>query len=274
MINPIWLLVLMSRFWPQVGALALPPGPPADEIRGLLLELFEPPRVIAILPAPPDARVLIVAGNREGLELVRQVLSRPPCCPGDGPQVPVHPVYLKYADARALVRVLEPGLPSLAGLGPVRIVADVPTNSLVVEATEADFALLSPLIAALDKPPFPSSKFALPQVLVASLAEACGEEADTLAAYCHVVEGWRCFPVPAARIDSYDGRYDPDLAARSLPVGLTTLIIMVVDPRHVEHARGNGVKLRCRRGDGGRWKECGVDRGWGEGWEPVAISGD
>ncbi len=272
MIDPVWFVLLTSWLWPQVGAVALPPGPPADEIRGLLLELFEPPHVVAILPPPPDARVLLVAGSREGLELVRQVLSRPPCCPGDGPQVPVQPVYLGHADARALARILEAGLPSLVGLGPVRIVADVTTNSLIVEASEADFELLSPLVAALDKPPFPRREFGLPRILVDSVAAAGG--GDGWAAYCHVVEGWRCFRVPVGRIDAYDGHYDAELEVRALPAGLTSLIIMDVDPRHIEHAHGNGVKLRCRRGNPGRWAGCEVDRGWGEGWEPVAISGD
>jgi hypothetical protein len=60
--------------------------------------------------------------------------------------------------------------------------------------------------------------------------------------------------------DSYDGNYDATLEVPGLHRGLSSLIIFVLGYKYVEHAPGNGVKIRCHRSEQDRCPTCFI--GW------------
>jgi hypothetical protein len=209
----------------------------------------------------------VIIGSRQGVEKAEGLLTPGPCGPVEADDSRVHVLYLEYADSRNITKLLKPAIPMLAGLGQVKLTADTATNSLVVQGTDKDFAALKSIVVKLDVT-FPPREFSLPGVVVETLFSVTGEDSDTVSVYCHVVEGSHCFEVPEERIDAYQGMYDVELETQGFPRELSRLIIMVIGYKFIEHARGNGVKLRCRRG-----ATCSIDWGWGGGWESIPIDG-
>ncbi len=182
---------------------------------------------------------------------------------------PVKILFLSHTASRQMVEIVEPAVNELVGLGPVRLHADVATNSVIVDGATADFEALRSIFEHLDVPVFHSANNSLPRVLVETLLSSARDDAEQVALYCHVVEGCACIWLPRELISSYQGEYDAELERNGLPRPLARLIVYVLGWKYVEHARGNGIKLRCRRDRPGRCSTCSWDRG--NGWEPLRI---
>jgi len=274
MFNVLWFVLFADLFTPRVGVEVVRPGYCAVELQQILNAVFDPPGSLGVYGVvadddkdADDKDALVIVGNGAGLEKIGCLLSRGPCGREKTDEQPLHILYLEHADAEAAARFLEHALPVLRSMGPVEVFADKATNSLIVQAEREDFEAVEAVVESLRLTWFGPEKVTLPRVLIDSLFAATGRKGGTLALYCHVVEGWSCFDVPADRIAAYDGMYDPEYEKNELPDRLADLLIMVIGPKYIEHARKNGVKLRCNRDEESGKDECAIDWGRGKGWE-------
>ena len=78
-----------------------------------------------------------------------------------------------------------------------------------------------------------------------------GEKAQSFTLACHIVEGRFC---------ALEGQGEP----KPLPGDLAVEITDQLGPKHMEHAKDNGVRLHCERS-----AACRIDWGWGKGWEAL-----
>ncbi|HUU00358.1 MAG TPA: hypothetical protein VM425_02855 [Myxococcota bacterium] len=95
------------------------------------------------------------------------------------------------------------------------------------------------------------------------------EKDEGLFLHCNIVEGRFCYFVESEMLATYDGTYDPKIEneVQRLSKDLAIAITDQVGAKHIEHARNNGVKIRCTRLP----PTCEVDWGWGKGWQPLSI---
>jgi hypothetical protein len=93
------------------------------------------------------------------------------------------------------------------------------------------------------------------------------EGSDHLYVHCHIVEGRECHFIEKDKFAFYDGLYDPDInnKAHSAPRELAVKVTDEIGPKHIEHAKNNGVKLSCTRPKNKKQPPtCDIDWGWGE----------
>lgn len=234
---------IASTIWPCVQVIALA-WSDAEEVADLLLVLAPPG--LGAVSADSETNTVTMAGSCEAVHGAAALLAPVPEEPAG---LPVFLLPLTYADSQAMERLLERILPDLDALSSVTVVADPPTNSLLVEADDEGWEALVPLVDQLEASMFFGREWALPRVLADALATAPGGAAGV---DCHVVEGVEC---------------------EGLSDGLSLGLVYAFGAKHVEHGRRNGVTLRCEPTPGGGLPSCAVDWGWGEAWEPLEVVG-
>jgi len=92
---------------------------------------------------------------------------------------------------------------------------------------------------------------------------------DHLYVHCHIVEGRYCHFIEKERFAfySYNSYYDPEIEneAHRAPPDLAVKVINEIGPKHIDHAKNNGVKLICRRSKKKKKPpSCQIDWGWGD----------
>lgn len=97
---------------------------------------------------------------------------------------------------------------------------------------------------------------------------------EQLYAHCNIVEGLWCYFVKHEFSSEFDGRVQPEFenGIQRMPADLAREITKEIGTKHIEHARNNGVKIRCSKPKiGPHPPSCEIDWGWGKGWEKSLV---
>ncbi len=270
MLGLLTLVTLYGVGWTSAAELPVRHADPS-EVADKLRELYQPPSPLGVIAVygVPERGTVVVVGTPEGVASVRRLLAPVPSPQAPSPSAQVELVPVKWGNQRSLASTLSGALDHIASLRGAGVRGDRDTNSVIFVGTKRQRRTLRLLLQRMDRRPFSPRPTSLPRALADAVASVAGGAGEGL--FCHVVEGTACVRVPLALLDSYDGMHDPAVESGLLASELADLLVFVLDHKHVEHGRRNGVKLRCIRASDRAPTTCALDWGWGRGWEPVRL---
>jgi len=154
MMNAIWFAIVTELLWPHIHISG--PYHATVEVKEALDAIFIFPGRELLYSTHVDEteRLLVMVGNRRGVEKAVCLCSSRPCGPVEQPDPAIGVISLRYANAGSIADLLNRSVARLGKFGPMDIFGDVATNSLVVQASPADLDALKTVVEGLDQEAF------------------------------------------------------------------------------------------------------------------------